>query len=205
MSHHKMNQSTLSKSCPFCNNAFKKLGNHLAHCPDRNGRDYNYLLSQKTLDNRSGKKPKKTCPKCGRKISRLSTHLRSSAICKDTQTISPAPFADPIPAVTSSLSLPPHQFQPPQPASPPPLVTILPRMKLPQTAEGWSEADEFIKQFVVPRVLHEMDVNVMNHALCAGIYSYFTTKYGMASTHTSQLSMAHWSSINANTSGRCRN
>ena len=52
-------------------------------------------------------------------------------------------------------------------------------MKLPQTAEGWSEADEYMRQVVVPRVLHEVDVSVMNHALCVGIYSYFTTKYGM--------------------------
>ena len=28
-------------------------------------------------------------------------------------------------------------------------------------------------------MLHELDVNVMNHALCDGIYSFFTAKYGM--------------------------
>ena len=188
-----MSQSTLSKSCPFCNNAFKKLGNHLAHCPDRNGRDYNHLLSQKTLDNRSGKKPKKTCPKCGRKFSRLDTHLMNSAICKDTQTTSPAPSADLTPAaVPPSPSHPSQQPQPAQQAPPLPPVTISPRMKLPQTAEGWIEADEYMRQVVVPRVLHEVAVNVMNHALCVGIYSYFTTKYGMQelNQHRQHLSKA---------------
>ena len=52
-------------------------------------------------------------------------------------------------------------------------------MKLPQTAEGWSEANEYMRQVVVPMVLHELDVNVMNHVLCVGIYSYFTAKSGM--------------------------
>ena len=51
-------------------------------------------------------------------------------------------------------------------------------MKLPQTADSWKEADEHMKQVVVPNVLQETDVNVMNHVLCYGIYSYFTTKCG---------------------------
>ncbi|MDA8002764.1 MAG: hypothetical protein MPL62_15895, partial [Alphaproteobacteria bacterium] len=56
-------------------------------------------------------------------------------------------------------------------------------MKLPTTAEGWCEADEHMRQAVVPRVLHELDVNVMNHVLSLGIYSYFTTKYGTEKTN----------------------
>ena len=56
-------------------------------------------------------------------------------------------------------------------------------MKLPTTAEGWREADEHMRQAVVPRVLHELDVNVMNHVLSLGIYSYFTTKYGTEKTN----------------------
>ena len=36
-----------------------------------------------------------------------------------------------------------------------------------------------MRQVVIPRVLHKLDVNVMNHALCVGICSYFTAKYGM--------------------------
>ncbi len=118
-----MGQSILSKSCPFCNNAFLKLGNHLAHCPDRNGRDYNHLLSQKTLDNKSGKKPKETCRKCGRKFSHLDTHLKNSAICRDTQTDSPAPSTEPDPtpaAIPQSLSHPSQQPQPPQYPQPAP-------------------------------------------------------------------------------------
>ena len=110
-----MSQSTLSKYCPFCNKAFKKLGNHLAHCPDRNGRDYNHLLSQKTLDIKSGKKPKEICPKCGRKFSRLDTHLKNSAICKDTQTDSPAPSTDPDPTPAVIPPSPSHPSQQPQP------------------------------------------------------------------------------------------
>ena len=84
-SHQNMDQSTLYKTCPFCNKDYKKLGIHLTHCPDRNGRDFEHLLSQKTLDKRSGKKTKETCPKCGKKFDRLDTHLRTSATCKDTQ------------------------------------------------------------------------------------------------------------------------
>ena len=193
-----MSQSTLPKyQSPFCNNAFKKLGNHLAHCPDRSGRDYNHLLSQKTLDIKSGKG---TCPKCGRKFSRLDTHLKNSAICKDTQTDSPAPSTDPdpIPAVIPpSPSHPSQQPQPPQypqPAPPPP-VTISPRMKLPQTAVGWSEANEYMRQVVVPRVLHDLDVNVMNHALCVGMYSYFTSKYGMQELNQHHQHRQHLSKV----------
>ena len=83
---------------------------------DRNGRDYNHvhLLSQKTLDNKSGKKPKETCPKCGRKFSRLDTHLKNRAICKDTQTNSPAASTDPDPTPAVIPPSPSHLSQQPQ-------------------------------------------------------------------------------------------
>lgn len=55
----------------------------------------------------------------------------------------------------------------------------MPQIKLPQTTEGWSEADKYMKEAVVPGVLHEIDVNSMNHVLNLGIYSCFTTKYGV--------------------------
>ena len=58
-------------------------------------------------------------------------------------------------------------------------MTTLPRMKLPQTAEGWTEADEYMHGVIVPSVVRELDVNVMNRVLCYGIYSYFTSKYGI--------------------------
>ena len=68
-------------------------------------------------------------------------------------------------------------------------------MKLPQTAEGWSEADEYMKQFVVSRVLHEVDVNVMNHALCAVIDSYFTTEYGTLELNQHHQHCQHLSKV----------
>ena len=52
-------------------------------------------------------------------------------------------------------------------------------MKLPQTAEGWTEANEYMHGVIVPSVVREVDVNVMNRVLCYGIYSYFTSKYGI--------------------------
>ena len=36
--------------CPFCGKGgFKKLGNHLPNCKERNGRDYSMYLSIKSL------------------------------------------------------------------------------------------------------------------------------------------------------------
>ena len=180
-----MDQSTLYKTCPFCNKDYKKLGIHLTHCPDRNGRDFEHLLSQKTLDKRSGKKTKETCPKCGKKFDRLDTHLRTSATCKDTQPNRNHPENVPSSFVSSPTVSPsqPTQFLQfprethPLPSQIPHMTTAL-RMKLLHTAEGWCEADEHLRQVVVPRVLHEIDVNTMNHVLSLGIYSYFSLKYG---------------------------
>ena len=181
-----MDQSTLYKTCPFCNKDYKKLGIHLTHCPDRNGRDFEHLLSQKTLDKRSGKKTKETCPKCGKKFDHLDTHLWTSATCKDTQPNSNHPENVPSSVASSPIVSPsqPTQFLQfprethPLPSQIPHMTTAL-RMKLPHTAEGWCEADEHLRQVVVPRVLHEIDVNTMNHVLSLGIYSYFSSKYGI--------------------------
>ena len=42
-------------SCPFCGKSgYKRLGNHLPHCPERNGCDYIFMLSEKTLNNKKG-------------------------------------------------------------------------------------------------------------------------------------------------------
>ena len=51
------------------------------------------------------------------------------------------------------------------------------------------------RQIVVPRVLHELDVNVMNHALCVGIYSYFTAKYGMQEPNQHHQHRQHLSKV----------
>ena len=57
-------------------------------------------------------------------------------------------------------------------------VTTLPRMKLPQTLEGWAEADRYMQANIVPGVLMQENVDVMNQMLCQGIHSFFTSKYG---------------------------
>ena len=37
------------RSCPFCGKSgYKRLGNHLPRCPERNGCDYTFMLSEKT-------------------------------------------------------------------------------------------------------------------------------------------------------------
>ena len=173
-----MDLSAQSKSCPFCQKDFKKLGNHLKYCKEQNGRDYEHLLSEKTLLKKSAtsRMKKETCPNCGRKFECLSTHLRSSATCKITQTSIPTSSA------TTVHSTSPSQ-QPPLPkatqTAPPHNVTTLPRMKLPQTADGWAEANEYMHRVIVPSVVQELGVNAMNHVLCYGIYSYFTSKYGI--------------------------
>ena len=51
-------------------------------------------------------------------------------------------------------------------------------MKLPQTPEGWAEADQYMRTNIVPSVLMEVDVDAMNQALYHGIHSFFTSRYG---------------------------
>ena len=72
-------------SCPFCDKSgYKRLGNHLPRCPERNGRDYTFMLSVKTLNNKKGNSCKfKCCPKCLKKFARLDTHLKNSSCCRD--------------------------------------------------------------------------------------------------------------------------
>ena len=79
-----MDQETL-RCCPFCQKRYKKPGNHYKSCPERNGRDYEHLLSQKTIAKKNPKPlKKKACPRCGGKFERLETHLRVSATCRVT-------------------------------------------------------------------------------------------------------------------------
>ena len=51
-------------------------------------------------------------------------------------------------------------------------------MKLPQTPEGWAEADRYMQTCIVPSVLMQEDVDAMNEILCNGIHSFFTSRYG---------------------------
>ena len=76
-------------SCCFCKGIFKRLGNHYKNCPSRDGRDYQHLLSQKTIDKKA-KAKKVPCPKCGKFFIRLETHLRNSATCKSTEVPQPS-------------------------------------------------------------------------------------------------------------------
>ena len=68
-------------ACPFCEKSFRRLGNHLAYCKERQGRDY--YLSKKTLDKRCTTSSKTSCPKCHRRFLRLDTHLNISATCRN--------------------------------------------------------------------------------------------------------------------------
>ena len=38
-------QPPTQKCFPFCNHTFQRVGNHLPHCPRRNGRDYSICIS----------------------------------------------------------------------------------------------------------------------------------------------------------------
>ena len=67
--------------CPFCNVPYKGLGNHLKHCGQRDGRDYNQYLAPKTLK-KSQPRKKTKCPKCSKSFWRLDTHLRRSGVCR---------------------------------------------------------------------------------------------------------------------------
>ena len=73
--------SQQGRPCPFCSRHFKRLGNHLPSCHERDGRDYSSYLSHKTLHKRITTK-KQLCPSCGKGMKRLDTHLRVSARCK---------------------------------------------------------------------------------------------------------------------------
>ena len=134
-----MDQSTL-KCCCFCQKCFRSLGNHYKGCPERHGAEYQHLLSPGTLANKArGKVKKLPCPKCGKRFTRLETHLRTNASCKNVSF--PAEQSNPPPIHPVSASPPPSS--PEQPtipvALPPPPPTLLPRTKLPSTPEQWAE------------------------------------------------------------------
>ena len=171
-----------SRACPFCLQVFARLGNHLKGCPQRQGRDYTHLLSQKTLSKNTSKAKKMPCPKCGIKFERLDTHLRNSATCKNAPT-QPSTSPSPTPVDTISATVPDPSSSQTQAQQPPTSlvtspVSTLPAMKLPQTPEDWVEADQFFQTTIVPAVLMEVNVDTMNEVLCHGIYSFFTSKHG---------------------------
>ena len=183
-----MDQSS-SNCCCFCRKSFKSLGNHYKGCPERNGADYQHLLSQRTLDNKSkGKAKKLPCRKCGKRFIRLEAHLRNNAACKnvtllaDHSTLPPQLPAPPPPEVSTTAHRPP-------PSSPPP--TLLPRAKLPTTPEQWAELDAFIQVNITSDVLHERDVNMMQHVITHNLYSYLVSRFGTSDVTTCRLPNCH--------------
>ena len=194
-------------TCPFCNGSYLKLGTHLPHCRERDGRDYTHLLSAKTLRKRFQSKKKSECPKCHRLFKRLDTHFRVSATCREIN-----PHLIPTnPDLPSGLEQAPQGqsmaedaiFFSPQdlnsavtaPAAPlvPALATTtintashyVPLRKaslsLPTSDDGWKQADSFFQTSLVPAALAVSSPLEMNRVLCEGIYSYFASSYGTKS------------------------
>ena len=152
-----------------------RLGKTLKHCPQRQGRDYEQFLSQKTLLRRKKKEP---CPKCGKLFERLDTHLHNSAICKTIQKPPPSqPQAHQAPPTPEDATCPASDIPSTLPSSEfqccPTVVDLLPAVDLPRVGSEWDEADNFFRVYLVPRVCMEETVDAMNHALCKGIYDFF--------------------------------
>ena len=180
----------LMTACPFCEKSFKRLGNHLAHCKERQGRDYSAYLSKKTLDKRSTS-GKRSCPKCHRIFIRLDTHLKNSATCRNiTQSPDsgsdagvPDPPTSHLPSSQFAPCATPGTHTPPSPTQQQCLSTPVhpgpepkPLLKLPSSQQEWAEADTFFSEVLVPEVLRESTPESMNRVLCEGIYSLFVQK-----------------------------
>ena len=194
--------STVSHStCPFCHRSgVRRLGNHLPCCPERNGRDYFDFLSDKTKANKMRPNSCKSilCPRYHKKFSRLDTHLRNSASCRDVSAAEPGPSAPllvtsvgnsttcPPPAAgpllqsaTQSLhpSCGPRQCPSPQTATAPE-YTPKPKLRLPKSGDDWKKANVLFETDLVPRVLSESSVDSKYTVLAEGVYTYFETVYG---------------------------
>ena len=181
-------------TCPFCSKSgFKRLGHHLPHCPERNGRDYTEFLSKKTLYNKNRANSCKTnfCPKCHKRFYRLDTHLRTSATCKLMVTSDQA-FSNLCATSDSSCPFTPATIEPsescgsqePQVLS---AATILdsvpkPRLRLPVSDDDWKEINTYFEQNLVPYVLGGLSVDAKYTILADGIYNYLAEKYGTCKT-----------------------
>ena len=91
--------------CPFCNALFKRVGNHLPHCIQRDGKGYSQYLVLKTLKKKSHSLKTK-CPKCDKFFVRLDTHLRNSASCRSI----PSPPSPSIHSATMACTTPSHAY-----------------------------------------------------------------------------------------------
>ena len=182
-----------TRECPFCGQMFRGLGNHLPMCKERGDRDYSMYLSKKTLENRArGDSSRKTCPKCHKNFLRLDTHIKNSPFCKSTEkpsaSLTPEPTTYPVPTESPSESplLPesrPFQNHAEENSySTVPLADNEPATKLPlilpTTLDGWSDADAFFTQQLVPSILSASSPDEKNKILVDGIYDYFAQTYG---------------------------
>ena len=108
-------------------------------------------------------------------------HLKNSAQCTSS---APVPSA-PVPPLATNDQLqdslsPPlsvHTSDTQASHEPPPDLPIL-KKREPKNAEEWLVADEQLAKSVVSEVLAAASVDEKNKALCDGIYTYFTSKYG---------------------------
>ena len=148
----------LLTACPFCEKSFRRLGNHLAYCKERQGRDFSAYLSKKTLDKRCTFSSKTSSPKCHRRFLRLDTHLKSSATCRNiTQSpdsgsvgSTPDPTTSHLPTfqyapciTTPGTSTTPSPIQQQCPNTTPPVhpgPEPKPILKLPSSQQEWAEA-----------------------------------------------------------------
>ena len=176
-----------ASTCPFCaKTGFKRLGNHLPHCHQRNGRDYSSYLSDKTLKNSQPNSCKfKFCDKCHKRFSRLDTHLRTSATCRSVA--SPVSLPSSLSGGNNSVPLLPtctsnHLHAPMSPG-----ISVQqtindsemkPRLQLPNSEQGWEEANTYFGQELVPQVLQAPSADTKHAVLADGVYSYFANTFG---------------------------
>ena len=170
LSNKMANISPPPTTCPFCEHPFKKLGNHLAHCKQRDGREYQHLLSTKTAAKKI-KSKKQPCSTCQKLFLRLDTHLRLSRSCQKHESPATLEYVQqPLPTLSHEPSSP----ELPQPPLAPQLAALI----LPQSKEVWSESDKLLALTVVPAVLAAPTVDAKHQALSQGIYHHFSSTYG---------------------------
>ena len=179
--------SSSYKPCPFCAKPFKGLGDHLRHCKQRDGRDYQAYLSEKTRKKLGTGSKKKTCSRCGKAFVRLDTHLRNSARCRAAPSCPLPSQPSQMSQVTSDAGLvdspiaSPFQTQYSHPQTP---------YNHPTSPEEWASADEAFARTVVPAVMAATSADEKNEAR-QGIYSYFSSTFGTRKQRTRKRNRHH--------------
>lgn len=166
-----------TSSNAYCHKTFISIENHYKGCAERNGADYQHLLSKRTLDNTSnGKARKFPCPKCGKRFIHLEAHLRNNV----TSTTIPLPIEEytrsaviPTPPISETSSNAPSSLL--VPSSPAPVLLNRARLSIP--LEQLDELDGFIQKNITPSVLHEGNVNVLHHAITHSLYTYLVSRF----------------------------